>query len=252
MNLILPHEAGHSYRGPARRFGYILRMVKERYKDDSLDITDAGAKVKALINEHLIDLGINPKIPPIELLSAEFMANVRKHAGRDPEAKASEMEHAIRKHCTVHFDEDPAFYKRLSEKLEKLIQEHRNNWEALAEGYEQLRTETLAGRTESVEGLTKEATTFYDYVVQLTFDQGDVLTQDRQRLKELMLRIVELLQNSIGIIDFWKKPIEVKRLRGNIDTEILLANIPQLTDQHERIAVEIIKLGEKRHEEPTK
>ena len=49
------------------------------------------------------------------------------------------MEHAIRKHCTVHFDEDPAFYQTLSEKLEKLIQEHKNNWEALAEGYEQLR-----------------------------------------------------------------------------------------------------------------
>jgi len=27
-------------------------------KNDSLDITDAGAKVKALVNEHLIDLGI--------------------------------------------------------------------------------------------------------------------------------------------------------------------------------------------------
>ena len=37
LNLILPHESGHSYRGPARRFGYLLRMVKERYKDDSLD-----------------------------------------------------------------------------------------------------------------------------------------------------------------------------------------------------------------------
>jgi type I restriction enzyme, R subunit len=249
LNLILPHESGHSFRGPARRFGYLLRMVKERYKDDSLDLADAGAKVKALINEHLIDLGINPKIPPIELLSADFMANVRKHAGGDPEAKASEMEHALRKHCTVHFDEDPAFYKRLSDKLEKLIQEHKNNWEALAEGYEQLRAEALAGRTEAVEGLTKEATTFYDYVMQLAFDQGDVSSRDRQGLKELLLRIVAILQETIGIIDFWKKPIEVKRLRGNIDTEILLANIPQLTDQHERIAVEIIKLAEKRHEE---
>jgi type I restriction enzyme R subunit len=252
LNLILPHETGHPYRGPARRFGYLLRMVKERYKDDSLDLADAGAKVKALINEHLIDLGINPKIPPVELLSADFMANVGKHAVGDPEAKASEMEHALRKHCTVHFDEDPAFYKRLSDKLEKLIQEHRNNWEALAEGYEQLRAEALAGRTEAIEGLTKEATTFYDYVTQLAFNNGDVPSHDRQRLKELMLRIVEILQDTIGIIDFWKKPIEVKRLRGNIDTEILLANIPQLTDQHERIAVEIIKLAEKRHEELTK
>ena len=126
LNLILPNQAGNAYRGPARRFGYLLRMAKERYKDDTIDIADAGAKVKALINEHLVDLGINPKIPPIELLADDFIANVQKHAQGDPEAKASEMEHAIRKHCTVHFDEDPAFYKRLSEKLEKLIQRPRH------------------------------------------------------------------------------------------------------------------------------
>jgi len=252
LNLILPHETGHPYRGPAKRFGYVLRMVKERYKDESLDLADAGAKVKALINEHLVDLGINPKIPPIELLSDDFLAQVQKHATGDPEAKASEMEHAIRKHCTVHFDEDPAFYKRLSDKLEQLIQEHKNNWEALAEGYEQLRAETLTGRTETIDGLNKEATTFYDHVAQLAFGQGGLPSQDRQRLKQVMLRIVEILQETIGILDFWKKPIEVKRLRGNIDTELLLADIPQLTERHERIAVEIVKLAEKRHEELTK
>jgi len=251
LNLILPHETGHAYRGPARRFGYLLRMVKERYKDDSLDIADAGAKVKALINEHLIDLGINPKIPPIELLFPDFMAHVQKHAAGDPEAKASEMEHALRKHCTVHFDEDPAFYKRLSDKLERLIQEHKNNWAALAEGYEQLRAEASAGRMDAIKGLTKEATTFYDYVVQLAFDGRDVPVERRQRLKELMTRIVEILQETIGIIDFWKKPIEVKKLRGHIDTEILLSNIPQVVERHERIAVEIVKLAEKRHSQLT-
>jgi len=224
-------------------------MVKERYKDDSLDITDAGEKVKALINEHLIDLGINPKIPPVELLSDDFIAHVQKHSQGSPEAKASEMEHAIRKHCTVHFDEDPAFYKRLSEKLEKLIQDHRDNWEALAEGYEHLRKEAIEGRTEAAEGLTKEATTFYDHVLQLAFDGGEVPVEHRAPIKKLMLRIVELLQNTIDVLDFWKKPIEVRKLRGNIDTEILLADIPALSAKHERIAVEIVKLAEKRHEE---
>lgn len=252
LNLILPNQTGHAYRGPARRFGYLLRMAKERYKDDTLDIADAGEKVRALINEHLIDLGINPRIPPIELLADDFIANVQKHAQGDPEAKASEMEHAIRKHCTVHFDEDPTFYKRLSEKLEKLIQEHQNNWQALAEGYEQIRNEAMAGRTDVIEGLNKEATTFYDYVVQLAFDGGEVPGDSVAPLKKLMARIVEHLQGTIDIIDFWKKPIEVKKLRGDIDTEILLANIPQLTDKHERIAVEIVKLAEKRHAELTK
>jgi type I restriction enzyme R subunit len=252
LNLILPHESAHRYRGPARRFGYLLRMVKERYKDDSLNIADAGEKVKALINEHLIDLGINPRIPPIELLSPDFMEHLEKHSGGDPEGKASEMEHAIRKHCTVHFDEDPAFYTRLSDKLERLIQEHKENWDVLAQGYEALRREAEAGRTDTVEGLTREASTFYAYVVQLAFNGGAVPIEHHQRLKELMARIVEVLQDTIGIIDCWKKPIEVKRLRGNIDTEILLAEIPELADRHERIAVEIVKLAEKRHCELTR
>ena len=247
LNLILPHASGHAYRGPARRFGYLLRMVKERYKDESLDIADAGAKVKALINEHLIDLGIDPRIPPVELLSADFMASVRRHAQGDPEAKASEMEHAIRKHCTVHFDEDPAFYQRLSDKLEKLIQEHKNNWQLIAEGCEQLRREAETGRATALDGLTKEATTFYEFVAGLAFENGAVPAEHAATIKTLITRVVEILQATIDIIDFWKKPIEVKKLRGQIDTEILLAGIPPFIERHERIAVEIVKLAEKRH-----
>jgi type I restriction enzyme R subunit len=224
-------------------------MVKERYKDESLDIADAGEKVKALINEHLIDLGINPTIPPVELLSDDFISHVQQHSRGNDEAKASEMEHAIRKHCTVHFEEDPAFYTKLSEKLEKLIEQHRDNWKALSHDLEQLRTDAIAGRTDAVEGLSKEATTFYDYVLQLAYDGRAVPAEDREPLKNLMRRIVEMLQDTIGVLDFWKKPIEVKKLRGNIDTEILLADLPSLNAKHERLAVEIVKLAEKRDSE---
>ena len=205
--------------------------------------------MKALINDHLIDLGINPKIPPVELLSDDFIAKVSQHAHGNDEAKASEMEHAIRKHCTVHFDEDPAFYKRLSEKLDQLIQQHQNNWTALAEDYEKLRAEAIAGRTESVEGLTKEASTFYDHVIQLAYGDQAVPDASVEAVKQLMTRVIEMLQDTIGVLDFWKKPIEVKKLRGAIATEVLLANVEALTLAHERIAVEIVKLAQKRHEE---
>mgnify|MGYP005846373887 CR=1 FL=1 len=251
LNLILPNAVAHKYRGPARRFGYILRMVKERYKDHSLNIADAGAKVKQLINEHLIELGINPRISPVELLSDDFLAQVSKHAQRDVEAKASEMEHAIRKHCTVHFDEDPAFYARMSEKLERLIQEHGKNWQVLASEYEKLRDEAAAGRVEAKQGLTKEETTFYDFVTHLVYPDGVIPLEDNASLEQLMQRIVSLLQETIGVIDFWEKAIEVKKLRGNLDTEILVANIPALVEKHERVAIEIIKLAEKRHKELT-
>ena len=150
---------------------------------------------------------------------------------------------------TTEIAPDPALYTRLSEKLEKLIQNHKDNWEVLAEGYEQIRTEAMAGRTDTIGGLSKEATTFYDYVAQLAFDGGDVPNEHKKRMLDLMASIVVMLQDTIDIIDFWKKPIEVKKLRGNIDTQMLLSQIPQLMAKHERIAVEIVKLAEKRDKE---
>jgi type I restriction enzyme, R subunit len=150
LDLILPGAAAHRYRGPARRLGYLMRMTKERFKDDSINFAGVGEKVAALINKHLIELGVDPQIPPVELLDPDFIEQVTGHAQGNSRAKASEMEHAIRKHCTIHFDQDPAFFKRMSEKLDTLIAKHGDDWKALAEHYEELRLEIRAGRGEAV------------------------------------------------------------------------------------------------------
>ncbi|EKD40154.1 MAG: hypothetical protein ACD_75C00158G0001, partial [uncultured bacterium] len=252
LDILLPHEAAQGYRLPARRFGYILSVTKERYKDESLDLGDAGDKVRRLINEHLISLGINPKVPPVELLAEDFLDQLHRHAGCNDEAKASEMEHAIRKHCTVKFDEDPAFYKNLSEKLEHLIDQYHGQWDVLAEELEKLRTEAAAGRTESLAGLDKEATTFFAHVVDLAFGEDGVPHSQSGKMKELMRNIVELLQETIGIIDFWNNPAEQKRLRGELNKILLLADIPEVTAGFERLAVEIVKLARNRHEDLVK
>ena len=125
--------------------------------------------MKALINEHLISLGINPKVEPVELLAEDFLEKLAAHAGKNAEAKASEMEHAIRKHCTVHHDEDPAFYKSLSEKVDALIEKHHDEWDLLAEKLAELRTDAIAGRQKGEEGMSREATTFYEHIVQVGF-----------------------------------------------------------------------------------
>ena len=72
MDIILPNAAANPYKIPVKRFGYLFARVKDRYKDDSLSISGAGEKVRKIINDHLISLGIDPKIKPVELLSPEF------------------------------------------------------------------------------------------------------------------------------------------------------------------------------------
>ncbi len=248
LDIILPNAAAQPYRVPAKRFGFILQVTRERYKDTSLDLGDAGEKVKELINEHLISLGINPKVPPIELLAEDFLEKLAAHTGQNDEARASEMEHAIRKHCTVHHDEDPAFYKSLSEKVDALIDRHQGEWDLLAEKLAELRQEVVAGRQQTEEGMSREATTFYDYIVQIGFAAGAVGDADKPAFKALMEATVEILQETIGSIDFWQNPDKQKRVRGQIKTEIARAGIAELKLNRERVAVEIMKLAKNRHD----
>jgi type I restriction enzyme R subunit len=248
LDIVLPRPDAQPYRVPARRMGYVLQLAKERYKDESLNLGSAGEKVKALINEHLISLGINPKVPPVELLAEDFMAQLAAHTGGNPEAKASEMEHAIRKHCTVHHDEDPAFYKSLSAKVDALIEQHQDQWDLLAEKLAELRGEAVAGRQQGEAGMSREATTFYEHIAQVGFAGGAVNETDKLRFKELMEAVVELLQETIGSIDFWQNPDKQKRLRGLIKTEITKTGIEELKTNRERVAVEIMRLAKNRHD----
>ena len=208
--------------------------------------------MKALINEHLISLGINPKVPPVELLSADFLEQLNAHAGVNAEAKASEMEHAIRKHCTVHHDEDPAFYKSLSEKVDALIERHKDEWDLLVEKLAEIRQEAAAGRQQGEDGMSKEATAFFEHIVQLSFASGKVPEADRLAFKAFMEGVVELLQETIGTIDFWHNPDKQKRVRGLIKTEIAKTPIDELKHNRERVAVEIMKLAKNRHGELTR
>ena len=249
LDVVLPHASAQPFRVPARRFGYLLRMAKERYKDDSLQLGDAGEKVRHLINVHLISLGIDPKVPPIELFAPDFLSQVAAHAQGSAEAKASEMEHAIRRHCTIHLDEDPAFYKRLSEKLEQVLERHRQNWDDLSEELTALRHETLAGRREPVAGLDRETSTFYEHVATVAFGQPEVPEAHRDAMRQLMRQVVDLLQETIGIIDFWNKPGEQRRLRGTVTDALLMSAIPPVFEHRECLAVEILKLAKNRHEE---
>ncbi len=247
MDIVLPNAAANPYKIPAKRFGYIMVKVKERYKDDSLSISSAGEKVRKLIDEHLISLGINPKIPPVELLSPKFIKELDKNKGA--KAKASEMEHAIRKHCKVHFEEDPALFAKLSEKLEALIKKHKDDWDELCRSLFDLRKEAQAGRKEEVEGVSAKAAPFYDLIGQAAFGKAEIPPEHEDRVKQLVRDVIEKLRSTIDIIDFWGNPPEVKTLNGALSDLMLLSGIDELVANSDKIVTDIAALAKVRHKQ---
>jgi hypothetical protein len=98
MDMLLPDPRALEYGGDLGWLGKIRQAAKARYRDDSLDISDCGDKVRRLIEEAVIADGVQVLVKEVSLFSGEFDEKLK--ALQSSEAMASEMEHAIRHEMT--------------------------------------------------------------------------------------------------------------------------------------------------------
>ena len=254
LDLLFNTSIAKEYYIPAKRFGYLLIRIRNRYKDPTLDLKWAKAKVRKLIDKHLESLGINSKIPPVSLLSDDFHKEVDK-VGKNPKSKASEMEHAIRRHIKVNLDKDPGFYKRFLRRMEEILERYRDNWEQIANEFEQMRDDLAKGRkNEATEtGLTEQQLPFFDLIILNVYDKKDnAPDSDVKTLKSLTIDIVHLLKHAINKPNFWKdRESEIRKLQGELDDLIDFCDIEAVSDKHEKLSVDIMNLAKKRHSELT-
>lgn len=95
--------------------------------------------------------------------------------------------------------------------------------------------------------MSREATTFYEHIANEVFD-GEVPASARGKMRALMEAIVDILQRSIGSIDFWHNADKQKCARSEIKTALVLTGITELRIYRERVAVEIMRLAKNRHD----
>lgn len=143
LETVLPRPEGLPFVADAKRLAYVFARARNRFKDMPVIGKDIGAKVRKLIDDHVISLGINPKIPPIQLTDADFAAHVGQTTNN--RAKASEMEHAIRSHITKNLEKDPVLFQRMSERLSQILESLGAKWDEIIKQLQQLIDELTAG-----------------------------------------------------------------------------------------------------------
>ena len=123
MDMLLPDPRALAYRGDLQWLGKIRGAARARYRDERLDLSGCGEKVRTLVAGAVAADGIEILVEEVRLFSPEFEEKLDA-LGTD-DAKASEMEHAIRHEINVRVEENPALYQSLREKLEAIIEERR-------------------------------------------------------------------------------------------------------------------------------
>jgi len=223
LDEVLPRPEGLEFVDDAKRLAHIQGLARARYKDTPEIGKDVGGKVRKLIEDYVISLGIDPKIPPVQLTDAEFEQHVSRQVG--DRAKASEMEHAIRSHVKKHLDEDPVKYEKLSERLEELLERLDGQWEEQVKALRDLIGQMQDDEPMAGEDLPETPPHHKPFLRQLIETRcGDERPDDATlaALTEATQRLVAIMIEELQIPEFWK-PNHIpdqERLRSRLFKEL--------------------------------
>ena len=212
----------------------------------TLNLSD---KLRAVVDEYLISNGINPKIPPVPIMSKDFTKNLNRY--KSPKLKAKELEAGIREYIKTHYEEDPELFERFSDLLKKIIQEYENNWELQVKEMENLLNQLKKGRElEETYGLNpKTEMPFLGLLRKEIYPESslkDLSEKERAKLIQLTKDILELIKREMELPDFWENITAQKRLKSAIVMQYLIKEFkdrPEIIKNRNAIAQKILELA---------
>jgi len=232
----LPDPRALPYVERLARLARIRQYVKDNLvrDEEEIDWADVSAKVKDLLDGR-IAAEVRPLMDrPVSILDHDFSERI---AGLPhDEARASVMEHAIRAQIKERFDENPTFYEKLSEALQKIIDDMRQQLIDAVEACKRLaglRDETLGlGDLAAQEGLSETSLAVYELVDHaLDAEAGEVAGVLREgsapyraaidpKLKSVALRIEDVMRRGQAFVDWQRNEDVLRMMRRDIKREL--------------------------------
>ncbi|MEX1363584.1 MAG: type I restriction enzyme endonuclease domain-containing protein, partial [Nannocystaceae bacterium] len=259
LDMLYPDPRALPFVGDAKWLGKVRKAARARPDRAGPDMSDCGAKVQRLIEEAVIADGVQILVAQVPLLSPEFDAKLE--ALESNEARASEMEHAIRHEIHVKLEEDPAFYESLRERLERIIEDYEQGRITAAEALQQLlplRTEMTEGQANDAQQLELSGRGFAIFgMLRSGGGQASVAqegspgygAQQREQLatlRDLASLIDDAIDPFTKYVD-WRNKDELHReMRRRVSKQLRVAGHEHA--EAKTLAAEIVKLAKARHD----
>ena len=194
--------------------------------------------MRRLIDQHITVLDLSQRIAPIKVTDAEFAGHVRGIVS--PRAKASEMEHAIRHHVREHLDEDPAYYDKLSQRVDEILDKLEDRWEQIAM-FEEIISEINAGRSDEEDTGLDPATElpFHGVMAERVASSDGAAADGLTALTQLLVADV---RSQITVVGFWENATKQDELRKAIKRSLDDSNLFAY-DELDELAVELVALA---------
>ena len=232
---------------PAKRIGYLMWRIRYHYKDDTLDLKWASAKVRHLIDKYLINHGIVERVSETNILSDDFPVKIEE-LYRGSKSKASAMEHAIRQQIKVKLENnDPAMYRHFKDRIDQIISMYVGNWELMIKELDELREEIKKGRDEYSKIPVLQGP-FFDILTEM-IPKEELTDEVELKLIKITGSIFASIMDGLQIANFWEKPNETKTVIGKIEQRIRLSGINAIRGSYKELAGQLMLLAKYNYNE---
>ncbi len=244
MDVVLPDPMANPYLADLERLSTIYGKAKERYRDETMNLEGAGAKVRKLIQDHITSRGIEVlNDEPVSIMD-EVEYDAKLEGLESDEARASEMQNAIKHEINVRFDEDPVQYGSLRDRLEELIEKYREGRYSERETIEELRAlmDEIRSRDKQArnKGLRDETDLSFYHAIE------DVLSEheaDEEDLIELTANLVGTVEEFVTKVE-WKEKTQLQnRMRKEVTGELYRSEIDISGDERRELTNRVIELA---------
>jgi len=131
LDAILPGKEADPYIADFKYLSKVRQMIRTYYEGVGVSLRGYGKKVQQLIDDHIRSLGISELINPREITYDNFMSYATKF--KDERAKAALVRSKARQVIEEFSSDNPTYYEKLRERLEKIIEAEKHRRVELAE-----------------------------------------------------------------------------------------------------------------------
>ena len=244
MDVVLPDPMVNPYLEDLERLSTIYGKAKERYRDETMNLEWAGAKVHKLIQDHITSRGIEVlNDEPVSIMD-EVEYDAKLEGLESDEARASEMQNAIKHEINVRFDEDPVQYGSLRDRLEELIEKYREGRYDERETIEELRElmDEIRSRDKQArnKGLRDETDLSFYHAVEDVLSEHDA---GEEELIELTADLVGTVEGFVTKVE-WKEKTQLQnRMRKEVTGDLYRSEIDISADERKELTNRVIELA---------
>ncbi|MGH8610583.1 MAG: type I restriction endonuclease subunit R [Gammaproteobacteria bacterium] len=230
----------------AKLLGFINKVAANLYRDPALNLLGVAEKVKALINAHISARGVDPKIPPTTITDAEFEKVLA--AQSSSRARAAQMQHAARYYIIGFSNQNPAYARKMSEKLEEILQRFKDDWDALERELWKFIEELKRGDRNDFPDLDPKVQVPFVRLVLEECSKGRELTEaQRRKALTVTLEMVDRIRQEVRKVGFWKNPAMRDLLTRTLVRDLDKAGI-YVPGGERDLAQRLVALAKENHE----